>query len=227
MYDEPSYSSQIEFLHYCAMGDQCLDDVKNLFLKNRMILHAKNAYQDNALILSVREKNNNIMKFLVEEAGICLEDKNEQGSAIFHAIIYDNYEAFKYLLNNGLLMDKNNFDENILFPICASGKDKYMEYLIERYDFEKPNNLTLTTTLQSLSNDLNVDQEHCLFHWCKNYIFHKNDYLFDLLLNYMTPCTLNKRNKQDQNIKEKLYEMDKTINMKPILNLLAHHGFHQ
>ncbi len=216
-----SYSSQIEFLHYCSIGDHCLSHVIRLYEQNSEIIKSKNTYNDNALILSVKEKNNDIVKYMVENTSIDLNHQNEQGCALFHSILYHNLDAFKILVDHSQLLMRNKKKQNMIFMICKVGQESFLEYLMEKIQSNQKNDI-----LNELINSIDDLEENCLFEWARQYTFHKNDYLFDLILNEMRHDTLYHKNQLGMNLLEKLHEMNDKINMRPMINLIIHHGNH-
>lgn len=95
----------IEVIQAAGMNDSQLPKLKKILQAYPDYVHTTNPQGDNALLLAVKEGNNEIAKFLITKTLIDIHYKNSFGNALNIAIQYNNHQMIFYLLKLGVMIE--------------------------------------------------------------------------------------------------------------------------
>lgn len=157
----------IEVIHWAGMTDECLPDLKKILEQYPDYIHAKNGYNDNALIVASRTGNLEIVKYLIEETNIEQNIIINEGNALTVACKYNRKSVIQYLLEKDFPIEcTDNLGFTPLFYIANYGYDDILELLHMK-----------NVNYSHLDNE----KQNVLFSFVNGYLLHRNYYAFEML----------------------------------------------
>ena len=123
----------IEALHWAAMKDENLNELKAILKKYPEYINATNIKNDNLLIVATRVGNFEIIKYLIEEENIDTNHSTTEGNALLIAIQNRKMDIAKYLIERNIdIHSIDNRGQNSLFIASQTGNDQLIETLINK-----------------------------------------------------------------------------------------------
>lgn len=186
--NEYKESEMVELFHWAGISDN-VEDFHIFYKDHKYLINSINHFEDNALIIAVRQGNINITKYLVENTKINIKHKSKDGNALFQTLYINNKELFKYLLslNKINLKEKNHKEESLYHIILNKGFEDLFHLLLEK-------KLSL--------NVLDENNQNVLFSLVDVYHIHQDYMLVEYVLEHINKKILNTKNKNKLNIIE-------------------------
>lgn len=183
----------IEVLHWAGMKDEFLPCLKDIISTHPEFINFENRFGENALHIATRVNNIEIVKWLIEDTDINYQKTVDKGNALLIAIENNCFQIANYLI------DKTDIDytvctkngKNIFHLLMRRGNDNLIEKMLVKY----PEGI----------NVLDNYQQNCLFDYILYFVQHKKYYLFDFLLEYISPSIFKTSDNQNKNLLQFTY----------------------
>jgi len=175
----------IELFHWAGMNDERIDELKNLLTESPELLNSVNQHGDNALIIAAREDNLGIVKYLVENTTINIQQSSEDGNAFLVALHKNRKEIARYLLEHGIDYHNRINGRNAINICSYTGFDSMIEILRDR-------NISF--------NHLDNQNQNVMFDLLRGYPSHQNLWCFELVQEQMSDEILWTRNTLDMDV---------------------------
>lgn len=199
----------IEAIHWAGMKDENLPDLKHILDKYPQYINAKNSQNDNLLLIATRVGNFNIVKYLIEETEININETILEGNALSVALQLNKKEIAHYLIDKNIdTYALDNLGQNSLFLASQIGDDELIEKLLN-----KGVNV----------NHIDSNGNNILFGFFSNYISHNNYLAFELIIHKLDKNIISQKNnmgidifKHIENLKKEAKEKNNIIRLKKL-----------
>lgn len=165
----------IEVLHWAGMKDEFLPQLEDIISTNPEFINFENRFGENALHIATRVNNFEIVKWLIENTNINYQKVVDKGNALMIAIENNCFKIANYLIDNTDI-DYKTFTkdgENIFHLLMRRCNDDLVDKMLTKY----PQGINL----------LNHNQHNCLFDYISYFTQHKKYYVFDMIVEHMSP----------------------------------------
>lgn len=115
-----------------------LEDIKAFLLSHPIDINSINYSGDTALTMAIRNKNQPLVKYLIEHKGAQINLK--QIDLLSHAITCENIEAIHYLTQDNLFFKPLEFNIEAKRAAINTNNRKMLELVFEDKNFTVPNN---------------------------------------------------------------------------------------
>jgi predicted DNA-binding protein len=211
----------IEVFHWAGMKDENIFELVDILNKYPEYVHEKNSFGDNCLFIAIKAGNFNMVRYLIEKTLIDINHIGDDGNALMIAIEHNRNDMIDYLLSKKIKMNvKNKLGQNIYHVAAKKGNSDLIEKFLE-------------LNVEGLSiQDLDKNNQHCLFNVIENYSMHKNYWCFDLIQDLYSKKLLETKNVYQRNILDEAIEKQEDLKNKfpkmpdlanrfdPIINVL-------
>ncbi len=211
---------EIELFHWAGMLSDNVAQIKDIVQSHPEYLFATNKLGDNCLLVAIQSGNINIVKYLINETDIDLNfqfiDRFELpgDNALMCSVVNNKKEITEFILENtNIKIDAVNAKGKTVYHLAAfNGDADLIEKLINLDDNRNINNL-------------DRNNQHCLYDFIDNYIKTKDLWCLEVLLENMELNTINNKNKEELTIadyiEKKMKENPLTIrDYNPVLHLI-------
>lgn len=165
----------IEVLHWAGMKDEFLPQLEDIISTNPEFINFENRFGENALHIATRVNNFEIVKWLIEHTDINYQKVVDKGNALMIAIENNCFKIANYLIDNTDIDYKisTKDGQNIFHLLMRRCNDDLVDKMLAKY----PQAINL----------LDHNQHHCLFDYISYFTQHKKYYVFDMIVEHMSP----------------------------------------
>lgn len=185
----------IEVLHWAGMKDEFLPCLQDIISTHPEFINFENRFGENALHIATRVNNFEIVKWLIKHTDINYQKVVDKGNALLIAIENNCYAIANYLIDETDIDYKacTKDGKNIFHVLMRRGNDNLIEKMLEKY----PEGI----------NILDIYNQNCLFDFILYFVQHKKYYLFDTVLEYMSPDIFKSVNSDNHNLLDFTYQL--------------------
>jgi ankyrin repeat protein len=165
----------IEVLHWAGMKDEFLPHLEDIISTHPEFINFENKFGENALHIATRVNNIEIVKWLIEKSNINYQKVVDKGNALLIAIENNCFKIANYFIDNTDIdyTVRSQDGKNIFHFLVKRCNDELLEKMLSKY----PEGINL----------LDNNKQHCIFDYIFYFGQHKKYYVFDMLIEHMSP----------------------------------------
>lgn len=185
----------IEVLHWAGMKDEFLPYLQDVIFTHPEFINFENRFGENALHVATRVNNFEIVKWLIRHTQIDYQKVVDKGNALLIAIENNCFNIANYLIDETDIDYKacTKDGKNIFHLLMRRGNDDLIEKMLQKY----PQGI----------NVLDYYNQNCLFDFILYFVQHKKYYLFDFLLEHISPEIFKTTDYQGNNLLKFTYNV--------------------